>query len=325
MKGARMRHWAGPVAGLAVLGLLVWRFGADAFVDGVRRLDAGTVAVAVAVGVVTTVAAAWRWTVVAHGIGLRVPLRSAVAAYYRSQLVNVTVPGGVVGDVERAVRHGRGSGALGASVRSVGWERFGGQAVQLGLTAAVLLAVPSAFRGLAGWVAIGLLSVVVIAAAVCAAVTWLGRRALGGRLAGALRVAVSDLRVGLLSRHTWPRVLVASAVVVAGHAIVIVIAMRATGVEVGLGSIVPLALVVLSGSAVPANVAGWGPREGVAAWAFAATGLGASAGVTAAAAYGALVLLAALPGAVVLLVQLLRGRQAATDVERRPEQVLADA
>ena len=325
MKGARMRHSAGPVAGLAVLGLLVWRFGADAFVDGVRRLDAGTVAVAVAVGVVTTVAAAWRWTVVAHGIGLRVPLRSAVAAYYRSQLVNVTVPGGVVGDVERAVRHGRGSGALGASVRSVGWERFGGQAVQLGLTAAVLLAVPSAFRGLAGWVAIGLLSVVVIAAAVCAAVTWLGRRTLGGRLAGALRVAVSDLRVGLLSRHTWPRVLVASAVVVAGHAIVIVIAMRATGVEVGLGSIVPLALVVLAGSAVPANVAGWGPREGVAAWAFAATGLGASAGVTAAAAYGALVLLAALPGAVVLLVQLLRGRQAATDFERRPEQVLADA
>jgi uncharacterized membrane protein YbhN (UPF0104 family) len=136
---------------------------------------------------------------------------------------------------------------------------------------------------------------------------------------------VSDLRVGLLSRHTWPRVLVASAVVVAGHAIVIVIAMRATGVEVGLGSIVPLALVVLAGSAVPANVAGWGPREGVAAWAFAATGLGASAGVTAAAAYGALVLLAALPGAVVLLVQLLRGRQAATDFERRPEQVLADA
>ena len=325
MKGARMRHWAGPVAGLAVLGLLVWRFGADAFVDGVRRLDAGTVAVAVAVGVVTTVAAAWRWTVVARGIGLRVPLRSAVAAYYRSQLVNVTVPGGVVGDVERAVRHGRGSGALGASVRSVGWERFGGQAVQLGLTAAVLLAVPSAFRGLAGWVAIGLLSVLVIAAAVGAAVTWLGRRTLGGRLAGALRVAVSDLRVGLLSRHTWPRVLVASAVVVAGHAIVIVIAMRATGVEVGLGSIVPLALVVLAGSAVPANVAGWGPREGVAAWAFAATGLGASAGVTAAAAYGALVLLAALPGAVVLLVQLLRGRQAATDFERRPEQVLADA
>jgi hypothetical protein len=84
-------------------------------------------------------------------------------------------------------------------------------------------------------------------------------------------------------------------------------------------------LVVLAGSAVPANVAGWGPREGVAAWAFAATGLGASAGVTAAAAYGALVLLAALPGAVVLLVQLLQVRQVATGQARRPERATADA
>jgi glycosyltransferase 2 family protein len=303
----------------------VWRFGADAFLDGVRRLDAGTVAVAVGVGVVTTVAAAWRWTVVARGIGLRVPLRSAVAAYYRSQLVNVTVPGGVVGDVERAVRHGRGSGALGASVRSVGWERFAGQAVQLALTAAMLLAVPSAFRALTGWVAVGLLSVVLAAAAASAAAAWLGRRAFGGRLAAALQIAVSDLREGLLSRDTWPRVLVASVVVVAGHATVLAVAMRATGLDVGHSTLVPLALVVLAGAAVPANVAGWGPREGVAAWAFAATGLGATAGVTACAAYGALVLLAALPGAVVLLVQLLRGHHFSIERERRPERVTADA
>jgi glycosyltransferase 2 family protein len=325
MTVGRMRHWAGPVAGLVLLVMLVWRFGADAFLDGVRRLDAGTVTLALGVGVVTTVAAAWRWTVVAGGMGLPLPLRSAVAAYYRSQLVNSTVPGGVVGDVERAMRHGRGTGALGVSVRSVGWERFGGQAVQLALTAAVLVAVPSAFRGLAGWVAVVLLSVLAFAAAVYAAGAWFGRRMPGGRLARALRVAVSDLRVGLLSRHTWPRVLVASVVVVAGHATVLSVAVRATGVELGLGILVPLSLVVLAGSAVPANVAGWGPREGVAAWAFAATGLGASAGVTAAAAYGALVLLAALPGAVVLLVQLLQVRQVATGQARRPERATADA
>ena len=132
MTPTRLRRWLGPLAGAVVLALLVWRFGAEAFLDGVRRLDPASVAFALVVGFVTTVAAAWRWTVVAQGIGLRVPLRGAVTAYYRSQLVNVTVPGGVVGDVERAVRHGRGSGELAASVRSVGWERFGGQAVQLG-------------------------------------------------------------------------------------------------------------------------------------------------------------------------------------------------
>jgi glycosyltransferase 2 family protein len=184
--------------------------------------------------------------------------------------------------------------------------------------------VPSAFRVLAWWLAVVFLSVIVAAAAVCAAGARLPRRALGGRLAGPLRVAVTDLRVGLLSRHTWPRVLVASAVVVAGHATVLVVAMRTTGLEVGLSTLIPLALVVLAGSTVPVNVAGWGPREGVAAWAFAATGLGASAGVTAAAAYGALVLLAALPGVVVLVVQVLRG-QVSTGRERRPERATADA
>jgi hypothetical protein len=146
-----------------------------------------------------------------------------------------------------------------------------------------------------------------------------------GRVTRALRVAATDLRVGLLSPRTLPRVLLASAVVVAGHTAVIVVAARTTGVDVGVGTLVPLALVVLAGSAVPANVAGWGPREGVAAWAFAATGLGASAGVTAAAAYGALVLFAALPGAVVLLVQGFRGRRPATVPPRPAERATADA
>jgi hypothetical protein len=53
--------------------------------------------------------------------------------------------------------------------------------------------------------------------------------------------------------------------------------------------------------AVPLNLGGWGPREGVAAWAFGAAGLGAGAGVATATVYGVLVIAACLPGAVVLL------------------------
>ena len=52
---------------------------------------------------------------------------------------------------------------------------------------------------------------------------------------------------------------------------------------------------------VPTNIAGWGPREGVAAWAFAAAGLGAAQGVATAVVYGVMVLVATLPGAVVLV------------------------
>ena len=57
---------------------------------------------------------------------------------------------------------------------------------------------------------------------------------------------------------------------------------------------------MLLGAALP-NIGGWGPREGVTAWAFAAAGLGASLGVATAVVYGVMVLFASLPGAAVLV------------------------
>ena len=54
--------------------------------------------------------------------------------------------------------------------------------------------------------------------------------------------------------------------------------------------LLPLALLVLLAMAVPLNIGGWGPREGVAAWAFGAAGLGAAQGVATAVAYGVLAL-----------------------------------
>jgi hypothetical protein len=64
----------------------------------------------------------------------------------------------------------------------------------------------------------------------------------------------------------------------------------------------PLAMLVLLAMGVPINIGGWGPREGVAAWSFAAAGLGASHGVATATVYGVMVFVASLPGAVVLVV-----------------------
>ena len=64
--------------------------------------------------------------------------------------------------------------------------------------------------------------------------------------------------------------------------------------------LLPLALLVLLAAALP-NIGGWGPREGVTAWAFAAAGLGASLGVATAVVYGVMVFVASLPGAAVLV------------------------
>lgn len=312
------RSWLRPVAGLAILGVLVWRIGGEAFVDGLRHVDAWSVAAAAAIAVVTTVCAAWRWVLVSRGLGTELSLRSAVAACYRSQFLNVTLPGGVLGDVHRGVRHGRRGGDLGRGLRSVVWERAAGQVVLVVLTVGAVLLLPSPASSLPEGES-PLPTVLLVAAALAvvaalAAVVARGRRVSGKRptvrvardarvprVSRAGQVAVADLRAGLLGRHTWPGVVAVSTVVVVGHVATFVLAARSAGVTASVGDLVPLALVVLVAMAVPLNVAGWGPREGVAAWAFGVAGLGVAGGVGTAVVYGVMSFVAALPGAALLV------------------------
>jgi len=86
-------RFAGSAIVFAILG---WRLGAGPFLDGIRSVDAGALAAGAAIVVPTTVCCAWRWKIVARGLGVDVPLPAAVAAYYRSLFLNVTLPGGVV-------------------------------------------------------------------------------------------------------------------------------------------------------------------------------------------------------------------------------------
>ncbi len=113
--------------------------------------------------------------------------------------------------------------------------------------------------------------------------------------------AARDLRAGLLARRAWPAVALASALAVAGHAATFLLAARTAGTAAPPSQMLPLALLVLLAAALP-NVGGWGPREGVTAWAFAAWGLGASQGFATAVVYGVMAFVASLPGAVVLVV-----------------------
>jgi hypothetical protein len=93
----------------------------------------------------------------------------------------------------------------------------------------------------------------------------------------------------------------ASVLIVAGHAATFLIAARTAGSTASTLRLLPLALLVLLAMAVPTNIAGWGPREGVAAWAFSVAGLGADQGLATSVVYGVMVLVACLPGAVVLI------------------------
>jgi uncharacterized membrane protein YbhN (UPF0104 family) len=292
-------RWIQLGVAAATLAVLVWRLGTGPFLDGLRSVDGWALAAASGLAALTTLCCAWRWRIVARGLGVDLPLGAAVAAYYRSLFLNVTLPGGVVGDVHRGVVHGRDTSDVGRGLRAVAWERSAGQIVQLVLTVAVLLILPSPV-GLVG--PLVALAVIVVAAAGVAVAR--ARPAAGRTRWSRLRGAVArDVHGALLARRAWPAIALASALVVAGHAVTFMIAARSAGVTTPPSEMLPLALLVLQGAALP-NVGGWGPREGVAAWAFAAAGLGASLGVATAVVYGVMVFVASLPGAVVLVVEL---------------------
>jgi glycosyltransferase 2 family protein len=289
-------RWAGHAAAAATLAVLVWRVGTGPFLDGLRAVDGGALAAAAGLAVLTTVCCAWRWRIVARGLGVDLPLGTAVAAYYRSLFLNVTLPGGVVGDVHRGISHGRDTSDVGRGLRAVAWERTAGQVVQVILTVAVLIVVASPVQ-----TAMPLVALALVAAVGTVALAARVRPAVGRSRWARLRIAAArDLREGLLAGRAWPAIALASALVVAGHVITFMIAARTAGVSAPASQMLPLALLVLAAAALP-NIGGWGPREGMTAWAFAAAGLGASRGVATAVVYGVMVFAASLPGAVVLV------------------------
>jgi uncharacterized membrane protein YbhN (UPF0104 family) len=279
-----------------VLGVLVWRLGTGPFVTGIRSIDGSALAAAAGLAVLTTVCCAWRWTIVARGLGVRLPLSAAVAAYYRSLFLNVTLPGGVVGDVHRGISHGRDISDVSRALRAVVLERCAGQVVQVLLTVVVLLVLPSPVKSSMPVVTIAVI-VAVLGVALLVRTRPEGARSRLGRLRGA---TARDIRDGLLARRAWLPIGLASAVVLAGHVVTFLIAARTAGTPAPLMRMLPIALLAMAAMVLP-SVAGWGPREGVAAWAFGAAGLGAQRGVTTGVVYGVMVLVSTLPGAAVLL------------------------
>ncbi len=318
-----LRAHLGTLVGAAVLGVLLWRMGTGAFLDGLRRVDAPAVLAALGIGLVTTVSSAWRWALVARGLRIRLPLGPAVADYYRALFLNAVLPGGVLGDVHRAVRHGRGAGDLARCVRAVVLERAAGQLTLTVAGVGVLLTMPSPVRAEARHVAapagLALLGVLAVVLALRTSRRVPARpgpaRPGPDRPAPALRRMLAEAREGLLSRRNLPPVGVSSAVVLAGHLGMFVLAARVAGSAASVAVLIPLAVLALLVMGLPLNVGGWGPREGVTAWAFGAAGLGAATGLGVAVVYGVLSFVASLPGAVVLVTR----RHAGPDASPVPD------
>lgn len=276
------------LAGAVLLGALAFWVGTDAVLDGLAAIDATAVLAALGIGLLTTLCSAARWCLVANRLGVSLPLPLAVADTYRALLVNSVLPAGVLGDMHRAVTHGR---ADPRGLRAVVLERTAGQLVVVVAGLGILLTRPDLLGLLPGaWLVPVVLAVAALGS--CSAPVRAG-----------LAAVAADARATVLHRGTGPGVVALSLLALAGYLALFVVAARAAGVVAPVGELLPLLVLALLAMALPLNVGGWGPREAVGSVAFGLAGLGAAQGLSTAVVYGVLSTIACLPGLGVVLLR----------------------
>jgi glycosyltransferase 2 family protein len=243
-----------------------------------------------------TIASAWRWQRVAARLGQLIPPRRAVAEYYLSQVVNQSLPGGVLGDAARAVR-ARHEAGLGIAAKAVLIERLAGQVALFGLLAITGTWAILTPGGLTLSVDHNQLLIGAMAILVLALVLYLGlllaRKKWSARLGHSIKIA-------LVAHGAWIEQSLLSAAIVGLNLTSFSLCAFATGTTLGLEAVLVLVPLILCAMLVPATVAGWGFREGAAAALFPLVGATAAAGFAASLAFGLVILTASLPGLIVL-------------------------
>ena len=243
-----------------------------------------------------TILSTMRWQWVSNSLGAPLSYRFAVGEYYLSQLVNQSVPGGVVGDAARAVR-ARSSGGLSRAAQAVIIDRMIGQISLWSVLAAAMIVAVATPEGIA-WpldrramaIALGL------AIALGAAGLWLWR----SRSATARHLGAAIYEAVLAPDIRWRQLGLALAIVGVNLAS-FAFAAAATGTSLSLEATLTLVPLILSAMLIPATIAGWGFREGAAAALFPLAGASASAGFAASLLFGLVMLVASLPGLAVLI------------------------
>ena len=285
---------------IGLLAGLAWWLDLGTVVSRLAQMRFGWVLLAVAISVVQVAVLAWRWRFTAGCLGVDLSYTAAWREYYLSIFLNQVMPGGVVGDVSRAWRQARVQTRqrepAGPAVRAVIFERLSAQAVMTAVAVVSLLALPVTVNRGSRLVLFGAGAVAVLI--VIAMVVWMRRQSSAQSLVGQV---LADLDAAHLSGPVFAAQLVSAAIVVGTYLATYLTAARAVGMDTPLPVLLPLVAPVLMSMLIPVTVAGWGLREGAAAVLWGAVGLTAADGVLVSVAYGLLVLIGSLPGALFLM------------------------
>lgn len=280
---------------LLLLAVVFWLVNPVAVWEQLRSVQWSWLLLALALTPVQVVLSAWRWQYTVNRLGGQLPLLYAVGEYYLGTLVNQLVPGGVVGDAGRALRHRQRGDVTTLAIHGVMIERLSGQLVLFMLAAVlILLWLPLPRLPTPG---LFLLPGILVASLLLWSISQAPPVA---RWVRAFRV---DVQRALLSRSALPVQVISSLAVIVSYLAVFWCLAMGLGLSTAVdapGVLLALCTVLLIAMVIPLTVSGWGIRESAAAALFPLAGLPSEQGVALAVSYGLLVLVSALPGALFL-------------------------
>lgn len=275
----------------------------DALLERLLALDAFWIGFALIISVPQYILSAARWQLTSERLGAPLSFRTALAEYYLAVFANQILPGGVMGDAARAVRHGYrlstddSPSRFGPALRAVVYERASGQVTLflLMLASLALWSVVFPMRPLFPFYAFAALAV---AFAFGLGVFWGLRRPKYRRSSG---IYVKEMHHALFARDVILPHLGYSFGVLATYIACFYCAGRAVGITLTPAEIITLVPVVLFSMTVPITISGWGVREATAAFVWSLAMLSAADGVAISVTYGLIVFLSSLPGIFFLL------------------------
>lgn len=279
---------------IGCLAVLLWWTNAAEVLAQLRGADMKWIALSLLALTVATFSMADRWKTTASAFDIRFSYAFALREYYLAQLINSALPGGVAGDVTRAVR-ARGAADVIRAAQSVMAERMLGQVAILGLMYAgftITLAMPAG----PDWTRLSLLALVVLTG--CGSTAWL--------------VSRRDIETGrfvqkVLKLIPQPVILLHCAITTLCLIFGFYACARAIGTIIPAAAWATLIPLILCAMLIPLSVGGWGWREGAAAALFPMIGAPASAGIATGVTYGVVLFVAALPAAAILVAQSVSG------------------